>query len=750
MSKGGEEWRKRGLILEEHQRYTAEQLRTGDEAVRILGGYFGSPEACEQAILEVVDNKLHINNRIFGLDGKHLQLVTLRLSCLPQLSFQLRTTPVAQVNRAAEEVDKWTTTALEAIMEVPRGSVRDHPTARDISQLPIRMGGVGLTSQVELAPYAYAASVGLAKVFCIKTASQRHEESPGAGVDDAALFQEMRRRGLPEVEMLTDVVEMTEDEYWDGDETQLYKGLQRKVMGILGIKKCNEVLYVLPSRGLQTILVDSASKVGRAWQQGVPYDGFLKLGDESVKLNLRLRLNVGMEEHNSPHLVNGQCKCIKSGDNKQTKVAHNYTCLLSSKIRNARHYAIRNVLFRAAKKGKMAPQLECPVELKDGATGRTDICLTEGMEAGIMHLDVVVAAPIQANTPSEPITREQVNEQAAKMKRAAVRRQKEAREKKQARQRAAAGSSSGVGSSHSSSSSSSSGASNSGVGGSRSSGASSSSGVGSSRSSSSNSSSGASSSGVGSSRSSSASSSGVGSSRSSSSISSRTGSSSSSGASSSSGVGSSRSSRNSSRAGSRSSSGAGSNRSNSSAGSNAAEREAAAHLSQTVADENSQDAGGDAVSGRDLMGDDGTSSALEAFKALHHPERKAAERLLITDCLRQAEKRKMRHYGHLINDSVGFMPVPFSVFGSTVPRVAKLLKGIAKRQKQEEVWDNLGRTTNLNPMATALQYSYANLSLLFARYHAKIIPWGHKTADFVALGFQDSDEDEDEDDHEWE
>ena len=51
-------------------------------------------------------------------------------------------------------------------------------------------------------------------------------------------------------------------------------------------------------------------------------------------------------------------------------------------------------------------------------------------------------------------------------------------------------------------------------------------------------------------------------------------------------------------------------------------------------------------------------------------------------------------------------------------------------------------------MATALQYSYANLSLLFARYHAKIIPWGHKTADFVALGFQDSDEDKDEEDHE--
>jgi hypothetical protein len=47
----------------------------------------------------------------------------------------------------------------------------------------------------------------------------------------------------------------------------------------------------------------------------------------------------------------------------------------------------------------------------------------------------------------------------------------------------------------------------------------------------------------------------------------------------------------------------------------------------------------------------------------------------------------------------------------------------AKRQKQDDVWDNLGRTTNLNSMAPALQYSYTNLSLLFVRYH--------KNANFV-------------------
>jgi hypothetical protein len=62
------------------------------------------------------------------------------------------------------------------------------------------------------------------------------------------------------------------------------------------------------------------------------------------------------------------------------------TTVLSSKIRNAHHYAIRNVLYRAARKGKMVPQLESPVEVKDRAAEHTDICLTEGMETGIMLL----------------------------------------------------------------------------------------------------------------------------------------------------------------------------------------------------------------------------------------------------------------------------------------------------------------------------------------------------------------------------
>ena len=49
-------------------------------------------------------------------------------------------------------------------------------------------------------------------------------------------------------------------------------------------------------------------------------------------------------------------------------------------------------------------------------------------------------------------------------------------------------------------------------------------------------------------------------------------------------------------------------------------------------------------------------------------------------------------------------------------------------------------------MATCLQFSYANLSLLFARFHAKIIPWGHESQDFVDLGFVESGGEEDDED----
>ena len=48
----------------------------------------------------------------------------------------------------------------------------------------------------------------------------------------------------------------------------------------------------------------------------------------------------------------------------------------------------------------------------------------------------------------------------------------------------------------------------------------------------------------------------------------------------------------------------------------------------------------------------------------------------------------------------------------------------------------------------ALYCTYANLSLLFARFHARTIPWGHDSQDYVQLGFSGGEEDDEYDEKE--
>ena len=67
---------------------------------------------------------------------------------------------------------------------------------------------------------------------------------------------------------------MTLAEYWNGDEAKLCKVLQWKVIGILGIEKWKEVVFELLTRGRHARLVDSTSKEGRVWEQGILNDGF--------------------------------------------------------------------------------------------------------------------------------------------------------------------------------------------------------------------------------------------------------------------------------------------------------------------------------------------------------------------------------------------------------------------------------------------------------------------------------------------
>ena len=61
-------------------------------------------------------------------------------------------------------------------------------------------------------------------------------------------------------------------------------------------------------------------------------------------------------------------------------------------------------------------------------------------------------------------------------------------------------------------------------------------------------------------------------------------------------------------------------------------------------------------------------------------------------------------------------------------------------------WGGQPILTRWQNMPPVLVSRYANLSLLFADFHAKIIPWGHESLDFVELGFDESGGVEDDED----
>jgi len=66
-------------------------------------------------------------------------------------------------------------------------------------------------------------------------------------------------------------------------------------------------------------------------------------------------------------------------------------------------------------------------------------------------------------------------------------------------------------------------------------------------------------------------------------------------------------------------------------------------------------------------------------------------------------------------------------------------------QKQDEVWDSLGRTTNLNPMAICPSFHMLTFLSSLLDSTLKIIPWGHNSQDFVQLGFSGGEEDDEYD-----
>ena len=180
--------------------------------LKVLGNPLGADRrAVKNSLLDIVDDHARFFARLLHPDlPMQCAFTLLRLCGLPGFNYVSRT---ALPQDAAEAAALFDQRVLEAFTQLVHQ--RDDPAAlsestRRLAQLPLRLGGLGLTSQADIGPLAWYGGLAQASYVLRGTARQRVEGNPllaegirlvAARVDTICRvdgrFSDTRRRALP-------------------------------------------------------------------------------------------------------------------------------------------------------------------------------------------------------------------------------------------------------------------------------------------------------------------------------------------------------------------------------------------------------------------------------------------------------------------------------------------------------------------------------------------------------------------------
>jgi hypothetical protein len=198
-------WINDGIILSKDERkqpkrFKAHDIVAGRVSFKYLGAFFGGGQSRIRAEMETALADLNKLTAIDHWNCHHLKLLTGRLCALQQVRFTLRTTPSEIAAKLGAEVDQWLLMHfISDLTGVPYDVLSSNETAMTITNLPMKRGGLGFLSQERMSPYAYAASLGMARAVMASRATEMIDlgfEDPGA------MLNAQRSAGVPEVDTL--------------------------------------------------------------------------------------------------------------------------------------------------------------------------------------------------------------------------------------------------------------------------------------------------------------------------------------------------------------------------------------------------------------------------------------------------------------------------------------------------------------------------------------------------------------------
>ena len=139
------------------------------DSCHLLGSPIGNPSTLSSAINQKI-SALKLMGERLSLFSLHDSVVLLRSSSIPRLMFMLRTSPLFTVD-SLKEYDVTLCSLLSSLLNV---AVVPLSPSWSQASLPVRLGGLGFQSAVQLAPSCYlslaAASRGLVSLILSNTA----------------------------------------------------------------------------------------------------------------------------------------------------------------------------------------------------------------------------------------------------------------------------------------------------------------------------------------------------------------------------------------------------------------------------------------------------------------------------------------------------------------------------------------------------------------------------------------------------
>jgi len=291
----------------------------------LLGSSIGDVSSVSDVLRSKTNMLKKMGERLKKLSAHDAILLLKHSFALPKLLYNLRTSPCF-LSPVLQEYDSLLKSIVEQITNVP---FNDNDPAWTQATLPVKMGGLGIRSAVQLAPSAFLASAAASSDLVYHIVPPQLQGSPMPHVEDAQrLWAEGHDQPPPEA------VAQYHQKAWDT---------------LRASAQAEALLENAPDPRTRARLLAPMTKESGTWLDVLPISSLgLHMDDDTIRVAVGLCLGAPLCRPHSCHHCGAEVDCLAT---------HGLSCRWSEG-RHHRHAALNDIIHRALASAKVPSRLE--------------------------------------------------------------------------------------------------------------------------------------------------------------------------------------------------------------------------------------------------------------------------------------------------------------------------------------------------------------------------------------------------------